>query len=92
MRLTPSQMLLDILVIIIMHKSKLMLITLMEFQGNLSLERNHTGKTEMVLRMKNLMPMVILLHGVLVKLISIRKLNNLGLLLIIKEIRHQSLI
>ena len=92
MRLTPSQMLLDILVIIIMHKSKLMLITLMEFQGNSSLERNHTGKTEMVLRMKNLMPMVILLHGVLVKLISIRKLNNLGLLLIIKEIRHQSLI
>jgi hypothetical protein len=64
----------------------------MEFQGNLSLERNLTGKTEMVLRMKSSMPMVILLHGVLVKLISIRKQNNLGSLLIIKEIRHLSLI
>ena len=92
MRLTPNQTLLDILVIIIMHKSKLMLIILMEFQGNSSLERNLTGKTEMVLRMKNLMPTVILLHGVLVKLISIRKQNNLGSLLIIKEIRHLSLI
>ena len=56
------------------------------------LERNLTGKTEMVLRMKSSMPMVILLHGALVKLISIRKQNNLGSLLIIKEIRHLSLI
>jgi len=64
----------------------------MEFQGNSSLERNHTGKTEMVLRMKSSTPMATSLHGALVKLISIKKLNNLGLLLIIKEIRHLSLI
>jgi len=64
----------------------------MEFQGNSSLERNHTGKTEMVLKTKSSTLMATSLPGALVKLISIKKLNNLGLLLIIKEIRHLSLI
>ena len=63
----------------------------MEFQDNSSLERNHTGKTEMVLKTKSSTLMATSLPGALAKQISIRKLNNLGLLQIIKVIRLQSL-
>jgi hypothetical protein len=61
----------------------------MEFQELSKLELNHTGQTEMVQVLKNLMLMVISPHGAQVKQISIRKPNNLGLVQIIKVILLQ---
>ena len=62
---------------------------LMEFQGNLLLERSLSRKTEMVLRMKSSMLMVILLPGVQVKQILIRKQNSPILLQQTKVIKLQ---
>jgi len=51
----------------------------MEFQDNLSQVKNHSGTMAMVEVLKNLMLMVILLLTVLVRMISITKLNSHGL-------------
>jgi len=92
MKLMMNQTLVLIQVIIIMHRLQLMLLTLMEYQDNSSQVKNHSGKTEMVMVRRNLMLMVILLNGALVKKISIRKLNSHGLHQLIKEIKHQVVI
>ena len=68
-----------------------MLLTLMEYQDNLSQVKNHTGTTEMAEVLKNSMPMVTLLLTVLVRKISIKKLNSHGFLLGIKLILLQFL-
>jgi len=61
----------------------------MEFQVNSSQVSNHSGIMEMLQVLRNLMLMVILLLGALVKKISIRKLNSHGLIQITKKIKHQ---
>ena len=69
-----------------------MLLTLMEYQDNSSQVKNLTGTMEMVVVLKNSMPMVTLLLTVLVRKISIKKLNSHGFLLVIKLILLQYLI
>jgi hypothetical protein len=54
----------------------------MESQDNLFQVKNHTGTTEMVEALKNSMLMAISQLTVLVKRISIKKLNSHGLLLV----------
>jgi len=61
----------------------------MEFQDNLLQGKNHSGPTAMLLVLKNLMLMVTSLLGAPVKKISIRKLNNHGLIQTTKVIKNQ---
>jgi len=62
------------------------------FHIGITKELSHFGPMEMELELKKWMRTVISLSGAQVKKTSTKKLNNLGLDLVMKEIRSQELV